>query len=150
MHAFILKIREVLTVGKISQTKLAKGVGFSQQAVNKWLTGETEISAVQLHLVAKYLNFSMDWVFDHRVLQPEDKDFVLNEPMNLYYKSHNNYAGGDINADAVENARLKVQIEALLKEIEILKASNRQLTEQLNDRQIIINLLNAQINSSAK
>lgn len=46
----------------VSVEQMAKDLGVSRQAINKWNTGRTEPSGKNLNLLAKYFDVSVDWL----------------------------------------------------------------------------------------
>ena len=80
---FILK--KLIEENNITQTSLAKAIGFTPQAVNRWCTGVAEPSTEVLKKIANYFNVSVDYLLGNTFLEKEKKE--LNTLEQLLIKS---------------------------------------------------------------
>ncbi|MBQ2769313.1 MAG: helix-turn-helix transcriptional regulator [Clostridia bacterium] len=59
---FSERLKELRTERKITQTDLAKSIGYTQKAVSKWELGKTEPTASALIKIAAFFKESIDYL----------------------------------------------------------------------------------------
>lgn len=74
------RLKNVLQDSDISQLKLAKELGYTQQAINRWCNNITEPDNKTIVAIAKYLNVSTDYLLGNdNGLNKNDEELIEKE-----------------------------------------------------------------------
>lgn len=76
---FGLRLKTLMEEGQITQTELAKRIGFTQRAISKWVNLQSEPTETAILKIADQFSVSIDYLLG----QTEDPDAIILKNQNL-------------------------------------------------------------------